>query len=136
MSTNEQHLYVRSGISGTILVAGRKLSVCFYDHYFDEFIALSGVPHGSILAPLLFKICINDITSDLTVPCLLYADDLKLFSVIRSVEDCIKLQDIINKVTSWERVNGLQLNTKKCVAKTFSNKKSDIYKYAAKFWEI
>ena len=67
-----------------------------------EFISSSGVPQGSNLGPLLFFIFINDLTY--CVPpdtCLMYADDVKLFLPVKSPNDCINLQNIINGFGTW-----------------------------------
>ena len=47
----------------------------------------SGVPQGSVLGPLLFLIYINDFPPLLSSPCLLFADGIKLWTPMHSVDD-------------------------------------------------
>ncbi len=42
--------------------------------------AASGVPQGSSLGPILFVVYVNDLTDNLTIDHLLYADDVKLIA--------------------------------------------------------
>ena len=44
-----------------------------------RFVATSGAPQGSNLAPLIFSLFVNDIVSNLQCEALLFANDLKLF---------------------------------------------------------
>ena len=48
----------------------------------------SGVPQGTVLAPLLFLSFINDIMKNITSPIRLYADDVLIYRSIDSKDDC------------------------------------------------
>jgi hypothetical protein len=103
-----------------------KQFVSVHGHRFNVFDCSSSVPQGSVLGPLLFNIFINDIIQDLPVSCLLYANDMKIFTSIREVGDCVRLQDNIDLISTWCIRNSLQLNIAKCVVMTLSNKKQKI----------
>lgn len=91
-----------------------------------HFTATSGVPQGSVLGPLFFNLFINDIVSDIDLPCLLYADDLKLFSRVNNAYDCSSLQAALTKIEMWCKTNNLQLNINKCFVITYSNKRNNL----------
>ena len=88
--------------------------------------ASSGVPQGSILGPLLFNVFIDDIVSKLSVPCLLYADDVKIYQSISTIDDCIRLQQNLDALCSWCYDNHLNLNTSKCFVKSFYRVKGPV----------
>ena len=46
----------------------------------------SGVPQGSVLGPVLFKVYVNDLSTVLGLKCLMYADDLKIWIKLCSDE--------------------------------------------------
>lgn len=95
-----------------------------------DVLASSGVPQGSVLGPLLFNIFINDIVTELDVPSLLYADDLKIYYAIETEDDCVKLQDNLNKINDWCTLNLLSLNVSKCSAFTFCRARNHVsYNY-------
>lgn len=86
----------------------------------SNFTATSGVPQGSVLGPLIFNIFINDVVNDIRSSVLLYADDMKLYRRITSIQDCLVLQSDLDKVHSWCSKNLLQLNYKKCYLLSFT----------------
>lgn len=73
----------------------------------DDFIDCLGVPQGSHLGPLLFSIFINVFPSifDNGIKVLLFANDTKLYTVIRSLEDCTFLQYNLNSFIDWIMIN-------------------------------
>ena len=51
----------------------------------------SGVPQGSVLGPLLFVLYINDIVEAIQSEFGVFADDTKIFSIIKNICDVTKL---------------------------------------------
>jgi hypothetical protein len=65
----------------------------------SPFVVLSGVPQGSVLGPLLFNIFMNDLCDVINYSWyILFADDVKIFSVIKSPNDRNRLQSDIDSV--------------------------------------
>ena len=62
---------------------------------------VSGVPQGTVLAPLLFLCFVNDIPSNVSSKIKLYADDILLYHTISSETDCTLLQNDINSLIKW-----------------------------------
>lgn len=89
----------------------------------DTFTNQSGVPQGSNLGPLLFSIFINEVGIILPRGCRsFYADDVKLYLVVRCAEDCLRLQNMINCFEQWCSSNFVTLSTSKCNVITFHRK--------------
>ena len=84
----------------------------------------SGVPQGSILGPSLFIMYINDLPSRLRYShCLMFADDVKLFKRVSSIEDCHELQTDLNSIADWCSEWNMKLNFTKCFFINFSLKR-------------
>lgn len=87
----------------------------------------SGVPQGSNLGPLLFSIFFNDISRSLEPQSrLFYADDLKIYSVIRRPEDTSNLQRMLDIFQHWCNRNRMTLSINKCSVISFTYKKNPV----------
>ena len=68
----------------------------------DPAIALSGIPQGIILGPIIFVIYINDLAE--VVKCgntYLFVNDTKILQQIITKEDALQLQSDINSLQKW-----------------------------------
>lgn len=123
----------RLGASATLTswlhsyLTDRTLRVQLDSYVSEPFTSLSGVPQGSNLGPLLFTLFFNDVAALLGAKVkLVYADDLKLYLVVRTVEDCHQLQNLLDLFVSWCRRNKLIVSIPKCVVMTFHRNKDPI----------
>jgi hypothetical protein len=84
---------------------------------------LSGVPQGTVLGPTLFNIYVNDIPTVVTdgVKLMSFADDSKLYKVVSSILDCIRLQKVLNQVAFWSDIWQLKLNCSKSLVLHLGN---------------
>ena len=75
----------------------------------------SGVPQGSLLGPLFFRIFISDLP-EVVLPgstIALYADDCKCSRIIDTVGDLELFQRDLDSLHRWRR-NFMNFNVKKC----------------------
>ena len=73
----------------------------------------SGVPQGTVLAPLLFLCFINDLPNGIKSKIKLYADDVLLYNTIHSQEDCHNLQQDLNLLEEWATKWKMSFNLQK-----------------------
>ena len=76
--------------------------------------ATSGIPQGSVLAPILFVIYINDIPDTVESDSYLFADDTKIFRIIKDEDDKEILQDDLTKLEEWSDKWLLKFHPEKC----------------------
>ena len=60
----------------------------------------SGVSQGSVLGLVLFNLFINDLETGISSEVARFADDMKLFPVVKTRRDCEELQDF-SKLGEW-----------------------------------
>ena len=86
----------------------------------------SGVPQGTVLAPLLFLLYINDLPSRVCFKVKLYADDVLLYSYIKSETDCHALQEDLDAFLQWAHIWQMEFNPNKCEFLRIINKKNPL----------
>ena len=102
-----------------------------YNNYHSENVDIAtGVPQGSILGPLLFSICINDlILASNKLNCLMYADDTTIYFNLEDFDQNHMQTEInseLNKVNLWLKLNKLSLSTNKTKLMVFHRKQKQI----------
>ena len=88
---------------------------------------LVGAPQGSILGPLLFLVCINDLPNELNSNSKLFADDKSLFTIVKNKQESADvLNHDLSLISKWAFNWKMLINpdTNKSAHKLFSRKKN------------
>jgi hypothetical protein len=89
---------------------------------------LSVVPQGSTLGPPFFNFFFNDLSDIIDhSKFILFADGLKIYRDIKSVEDCIALQVDTDAVQQWRDENCMELNIQETKIINFTRKTNSIH---------
>ena len=72
-----------------------------------------GVQLGSVLAPIILVVYVNDISENIDSYITLFAYDTKLMRRIKRKEDCEVLQWNLDKIVEWSHTWEMKFNTKK-----------------------
>lgn len=95
-------------------MTGRRQRVRIGQTYSNWEHVTSGVPQGTVLAPFLFILYVNDIQNELNgVKILKFADDTKLYCSINDISDTIKLQSNLDLMGDWFIKWRMPVNVKK-----------------------
>ena len=96
------------------------------EHSSSRSYVTSGVPQGSVLGPLLFICYINDLPKEVKSTLKLYANDVLLYRIIRSIDDCEMLQKDLDIVNKWADSWQMAFNLGKCYLVRVTNKKRSL----------
>ena len=84
---------------------------------------MSGVPHRTVVTPLLFLCYIKDLPENVSSEVRLYADDVLIYNTIHSKEDCLMLQEDLNSLQLWANKWQMMFNPDKCELIRITNTK-------------
>ena len=95
-------------------LTGRSQYVEFSGHKSNTLPISTGVPQGSVLGPLLFLVCINDLPLVSNIfDMLMYADDTTLYCNINQNVTAEVINGELLKINQWLGANKLSLNVSK-----------------------
>lgn len=108
------------GVHGSLLkwmedfLVGREMRTIIKDRPSEWGLVESGVPQGSVLAPVMFAVYINDMVDGVSSYVSLFADDAKLLRKVRCDKDCELLQEDLDRIWKWSCTWQMEFNTTKC----------------------
>ena len=95
-------------------VSDRKMQIMVRSEYSEWFDVISGVPQGSVFGSILFLFYVNDILDTVNTNVKMFADDTKIFRILKNKSDCEILQADLDNLSEWSNRWCLTFNTSKC----------------------
>ena len=92
----------------------RKQRVACEGMYSDGTPVINGVLQGSVIAPILFLIYINNLTNNLKSTMRLFADDTIIYMTISNGTDATVLQQDLDTLAKWEETWQMEFHPQKC----------------------
>ncbi|BHF61643.1 hypothetical protein SprV_0100461800 [Sparganum proliferum] len=89
-------------------------SVHVSDQQSAEVSVRSGVPQGSVIGPTLFLVYVNDCANELDCDVAMFADEMKIWTIIRSEVDEARLQTNLDHLEQWSKDWLLPFSVNKC----------------------
>ena len=108
------------GVRGSLLewmknyLEGRQMRTVIRDRVSSWRGVTSGVPQGSVLAPIMFLIYVNDMPDGMNSYMSMFADDAKLMKRIKNEDCCRELQYDLDKLYEWSQTWKMDFNANKC----------------------
>ena len=124
----------RYGITGPVntwienFLKDKKQRVACESIYSDWAPVISEVPQGSVIAPILFLIYINDLPNNLKSTVLLFADDTIIYMTISNGTDATALQQDLDTLAKWEETGQMEFHPQKCSVLHITRSRNPKYK--------
>ncbi len=107
------------GLRGALLhwisdfLRGREMRTVVKDKKSSWRQVISGVLQGSVLSPVMFATCVNDVMEGVNSYMSLFADDAKLMGKVERTEDCEALHGDLNVIWDWSDTWKMEFNIKR-----------------------
>ena len=86
----------------------------------------SGVPHGTVLGPVLFLLFINDLPESVSSNVRLFADDCIMYQEVTTTTHCEELQQDLKNLEAWEEKWQMAFHPDKCKVLRMNRKRKPL----------